>query len=1520
MRTWSKRTETGSTQEMKASEPLMRPLVNKRRMIRTVCSAAVFFTVMGANYATESAMSAPNMVASDACTIERCVTDGGYAIEIISNEKPKSKNLIVGDTKAVNLSNDRVDIYGNFMVRMQNGGVVWATEDPAVLEPRLGMRGPLRLPIKDSNILDDAKFDVTLNYPAFVKRMELLIFDGNDDDLVSPVYKASRDALTPTQTYVQFNVDRAELSKLSVFSGDELFYIVRAYDAKGRMDETTPKVIQVMDLSQFEPSQQDRYLKVPNRGRATPAFIGTNHLQSQGNANVQSKRQVVGKMSAGDVSSTPLNGAVLVMQPGQVRQVSQAPRTEMRQTARNFTLTPKFGTRKINLRSQDKRELDNIINQLRSAQDLNIRVVGHTDNVRIAPQNRKEFANNHVLSEARAKVVADYLARGLNLSGSQVSRIGAGPDQPVASNKTADGRQQNRRVELQITGKFPTQVQVAPAVTRSVTTSADKVTLVDPSSNISEVVDNSLEAAENLLSARTGRPVVSRKDYSSASNAIDNEAGSVPTIIAPRVSENDLRLQNIPVYGSRVRLAGQDVADNYRVLINDVSMPLDEYGKFAYEYIMPVGQYNFDVSLLGPNGQQKENGQLNLDVTGKHMFMVALADVNVGQNDIKGSLEPLSVDDEFDESVFVNGRLAFYLKGKTKGKYLITAQMDTTEEEIGDIFKNIHRKDARSVFRRLDPDRYYPVYGDDSTTYSDTDSQGRMYLRVDWDKSRALWGNYNTGVTGTEFGQYNRSLYGAKIDYRSLNTTELGEAKNQVNAFVSEAQSALGHSQFIGTGGSLYYLRHRDILPGSDKVRVEIRDRDSERVIENVTLYRGADYEIDELQGRIILSRPLTQITQEYVPSLIQDNPLDGNRVYLLADYEYVPDAFDADNLTAGVRGKKWFGDHIGLGVAYVDENRSSGDDYQLASADLTLQAGKGTYVKFEATRTENSQAQGRFLSDDGGLSFIDDSSAITDNQEGTAIGMNARVNFKERGWTDKNWKAGAWWRRVDDNYSSSRRNGNGTDVYEYGAEMVGEISDRLRISARGAVIENESLNEDRRYGLQLDYQLSDRTRISGEVARREESSLANNFSTDATLAALQVSYSLSSHTDVYLKGQATLSADASGTTTPLGFRPEYDNNDLVTIGAKHRINEKANIQAEYSKGHRGDAATVGLEYRVNSNHQVYGNYTHSTDTTERTLAENQFTLGHRSRISDQVSVHNESQFVNETEQAGLTHVFGLNYVPKKDWRFGLSYQNGDLDRITTAGESNIDRQALTLSGGYQTRDLQWSTSLEFRKDDIQGANAEQLDQWITSNRLDYKVNDSLRVLGKATYSETDDDTERLAGQAFEDAKFAEASVGLAYRPVNDNRWNTLVKYTYLYDLPVLSQDLNGLDQRSNILAAETIHRLNQRWSVGGKGVWKRGELRERRNGGSWYESDTRFAALRGRYHLTNNWDGLLEYRWLNVQEDDSTRHGLLMSIDRHIGQNFKVGVGYNFTDFSDDLRETDYDNHGWFINLVGKY
>jgi len=72
-----------------------------------------------------------------------------------------------------------------------------------------------------------------------------------------------------------------------------------------------------------------------------------------------------------------------------------------------------------------------------------VNVVGHTDNVGTA-------AYNQDLSERRARAVASVLTDG-GVSPYRIVAFGRGEDQPIATNLTAEGRRQNRRVEIIIT-------------------------------------------------------------------------------------------------------------------------------------------------------------------------------------------------------------------------------------------------------------------------------------------------------------------------------------------------------------------------------------------------------------------------------------------------------------------------------------------------------------------------------------------------------------------------------------------------------------------------------------------------------------------------------------------------------------------------------------------------------------------------------------------------------------------------------------------------------------------------------------------------------------------------------------------------------------------------------------------------------------------------------------------------------------------------------------------------------------
>jgi hypothetical protein len=992
-----------------------------------------------------------------------------------------------------------------------------------------------------------------------------------------------------------------------------------------------------------------------------------------------------------------------------------------------------------------------------------------------------------------------------------------------------------------------------------------------------------------------GAQLVRNAVEKSHGSAFSTEQAQSQSLIDQAFGENSLRQQNIGIYGSRIRIQGRNLPEGYGVSINGQSQPVDLERKLVAEYLVPVGQHRFDIELAGPDKRVIRQA-LDVDVSGRYLFAVAIADVTASKNSASGSIEPTAGDETFDKDFLVDGRLAFYLKGKVKGKYLVTAQADTQEREVSQLFTGFWDADPQDVFRRLDQDDYYPTYGDDSTTWRDVDTQGRLYLRVDWDKNQALWGNFATGFTGTEYGQYVRSLYGAAFNWRSRRATVYGEPGSEIRAFGSEAQTAPGHSEFLGTGGSLYYLRHTDLLPGSDQVVLEVRDATTGRTVNRITLVRGADYDIDEYQGRLLLTRPLSQVTRENLPTLTRDTPLDGYSQVLLVDYEYVPNGFDAGDVTGGVRGKHWFGDHVAVGATYVDENRA-GDDYTIQGADITLQAGRGTYLKVEHTKTESTGAP-VFFSDNGGLSFTQLNSGL-DTRSGDATAVEARANFKELGWTALDWSAGAWWRRVDAGFSVSRVD-TGQQIEEKGVEVMGQFAPNFNIYGRYSRAEQgvQSLTQAQ---LTAEWRINDDSTLSGEVRRVEETRVDGTGA--GLLGALQYKQRFGTALDVYGTAQLTLDDDGGA----------YADNDAYTLGAKYLFGDLSTVGAEATTGDRGDSAQVNAEYRLSPDHSFYGAYTFSTDSTYEPLFDNGrnngWTLGQRWRLSNQVNIFNESQYLKAPNESGLAHTFGMDFYPATGWNLGFTLQDAQLDN----GVGQVDRRAVSLNGGRTSNDTQWQSKVEWRED----TGAERRTQWVTTNTLSQKISESFRIAARLNYSKTRDEIDASAG-----AKFIEANAGFAWRPWNTTRYALFGKYTYLYDVSSIAQvgdNVAFYDQRSQILSLEGVYNPDNRWEFAAKLMRREGEVRMGRMTGQWADSSTTFAAAQVRYEFAPQWHSLAEYRWLGV-EDGGDRTGFLVGIDRDIGRNFRVGLGYNFTEFSDDLTNFDYDHKGVFLNLVGSY
>jgi OOP family OmpA-OmpF porin len=96
------------------------------------------------------------------------------------------------------------------------------------------------------------------------------------------------------------------------------------------------------------------------------------------------------------------------------------------------------------LRPDGRKSIDDALAKIKGTDLEMVIATGHTDSVGTPQYNQR-------LSERRAAAVKDYLV-SKGIPASKVTTIGKGESQPVATNKTAEGRQKNRRVDIEFKG------------------------------------------------------------------------------------------------------------------------------------------------------------------------------------------------------------------------------------------------------------------------------------------------------------------------------------------------------------------------------------------------------------------------------------------------------------------------------------------------------------------------------------------------------------------------------------------------------------------------------------------------------------------------------------------------------------------------------------------------------------------------------------------------------------------------------------------------------------------------------------------------------------------------------------------------------------------------------------------------------------------------------------------------------------------------------------------------------------
>lgn len=662
-----------------------------------------------------------------------------------------------------------------------------------------------------------------------------------------------------------------------------------------------------------------------------------------------------------------------------------------------LVLRPRFASMSAQLSESDRSEIRKAAEVLHGKPGLRLQVEGHTDSQRIVPRPGRAINDNYALSEARALSVAEYLSELLSIPPIQITIAGKGADEPVADNDTPEGRALNRRVTV----RFFTQQQVSNATLAAVVSdsglnrdrsseksSVEKATshqgflnlrdgmmVIHPVLSVTARMDNRLKPkllvnGAEVPDARIGSRIADEESKTVVYTWVGVELDSV--------GEHTLELQGSGGFGVvrfrenvTLRRSGElktiraaESIDNVADGLTPVQLKLSLFDAFDQPLqaqtelrvvsgtLRPLNHSQTtspledrgDVVVVDQNGIARFEpvstaGTYRLRLTDgrvvsdeltvavspdlREWILVGFAEGTVGYNTLRGNMQNLGSP---DNHAYIDGEMAFFARGTVAGEWLLTAALDTRRPS-----------DDRPLNQSIDPQRWYVLYGDDAQRSHDAASREKLYVRMEKRDFYALFGDYDTGLTVTELGRYQRVLTGAKAEWRGRNVSALGFVADSGQGFIRD------DIQPDGTSG-LYRLRRAPIVPGSETVTIEVRDRFTNEVLSSTPMTRFIDYSLDSTDGTMFFRQPIP----------VQDASF--NPLGIVVTYEV---EVGAEKTVAGGRATVFNDDEsLTIGVTGVNDDTLAAPG-SLVAADVTWKPTEQHTIKAELAGTRQDLQPG---------------------------------------------------------------------------------------------------------------------------------------------------------------------------------------------------------------------------------------------------------------------------------------------------------------------------------------------------------------------------------------------------------------------------------------------------------------------------------------------------------------------------------------------------------------------------------
>ena len=240
------------------------------------------------------------------------------------------------------------------------------------------------------------------------------------------------------------------------------------------------------------------------------------------------------------------------------------------------------------------------------------------------------------------------------------------------------------------------------------------------------------------------------------------------------------------------------------------------------------------------------------------------------------------------------------------------------------------------------------------------------------------------------------------------------------------------------------------------------------------------------------------------------------------------------------------------------------------------------------------------------------------------------------------------------------------------------------------------------------------------------------------------------------------------------------------------------------------------------------------------------------------------------------------------------------------------DTNTVSLGGEYlaSTR-FKFTTRFETR---YQDGDVERL-QLVGLNRLSIEASEKVSLFIRSDLGMTQDlDKDKR------EAETMNISFGLSVRPL-DEGLNILFKIARIIDMRPVGVESNSPTTRStsDVVGIETIIELPLRFQFTPKVAYRHAV--EEVEGSDKQRSHSLLAATRFAFHLWKMLDIAGEYRFLFNNVSEQMQHGALAEIAVTIRRYTRIGAGYNFSYFDDDMfSPLSRNDHGFFVRLTGMY